>query len=264
MTEDINLYKELIEFCNQNQASIETKFKRDLEYTELNEKCYIEMFCKNRNAKEVLPVKYFKDIIPGLAESYKKNGDKFWAKRNESIKGLDIQKGQWYEKALQYFLATKGIQVYKKGFPFPDYEVVINGKVVAYYELKYIKSPFLSAHTNIKDTFPYPGKRYDYEASLTLDTGEKLAEQRKKIETDLLPAGVYVHYLWWFDCFHIKGLFAMSAKEVFNYHDHLSGDLLIRKEREGDKETHQEKGKIYPPLLNMITFSELLNLYKNA
>ena len=91
-----------------------------------------------------------------------------------------------------------------------------------------------------------------------------MASQREKIEADLIPAGIPVHYIWWYDCFHIKGVFAMSAQDVFDYYDHLSGDIHQRKQRAGDIENHQEIGKIYPPLLNMVTFSELINLYKNA
>ena len=56
----------------------------------------------------------------------------------------------------------------------------------------------------------------------------------------------------------------MSAEDVFDYYDHLSGDVHVRKQREGDIEAHQELGKIYPPLLNMIPLSEILDLYKNA
>lgn len=264
MNEDIRLYKELIEFCNSNQERIETKFKQEMEFTKLNEACYNEMFLKCRKIDAPLPVKYFKEIIPGLTEAYKTSAPKFWVKRNEYIKGLDIQKGQWYEKALQLFLKNKGVAVVKKGFPYPDYEVSVDGKIVGYYELKYIKSPFLSANNTIKDTYPYSSTRYDYEASLTLDTGEKMRKQREKIETDILPADIPVFYVWWYDCFHIKGIFAMPAEEVFDYHDHLSGDLHHRKEREGDITDNQEKGKIYPPLLNMYTFPELIKTFRNA
>jgi hypothetical protein len=87
-------------------------------------------------------------------------------------------------------------------------------------------------------------------------------EQRAKIEQDILPEEIPVHFLWWYDCFHIKGLFAMSAKEVFDYHDNLSGDVWTRAARDGDFEKKQIRTKIYPPLLNMITFSEYLNLLK--
>lgn len=261
MNADILLYKELIDFCNKNRAIIETKFKRTLEFSDFNKVCYEEIFLKNRYALNPPTVKQLKETIPGLTEAYKKNCSFFMNKRNESIKGLDIQKGQWYEKALQMFLETKGYKAYKKGSPFPDYEVTANGKTIAYYELKYIESPFITANTKIKDTYPYASCRFDYEASLTLDTGKKLERQRNKIESDLLPTGMPVHYIWWFDCFHIKGIFAMAAKDVFDYHDHLSGDLLVRKQRGGDLIAHQELGKIYPPLLNMITFSELLNNY---
>lgn len=264
MIRDISLYKELIEFCNNNQNEIETKFKRPMEFTSFNEKCYEEMFWKYRYADQPPTVKYLKEIVPGLTEVYKKSAPHFWAQRNESIKGLDIQKGQWYEKVLQLFFASKGIKATKKGFPFPDFEVEVNGKLIGYYELKYIKAPFLSANTMIKDTYPYHSTRYDYEASLTLDTGEKMQKQRQKIEEDILTQNIPVHYIWWYDCFHIKGLFAMTAIEVFDYYDHLSGDLLKRKERAGDLETHQEKGKIYPPLLNMITLSELMDIYYGA
>ena len=112
----------------------------------------------------------------------------------------------------------------------------------------------------MKNTYPY-SKRYDYEASLTLDTGSKMAKQRERIE-ELLSDGVPVHFLWWFDCFHIKGLFAMSAQDVFEYYDNLEGDVWKRAEREGDTEDKQVHTKIYPPLLNMMTFSEYLSFLK--
>ena len=261
MMRDIELYKELITFCNANQGAIETKFKREMEFTSFHEECYTHMFYKQRGTSSPMPVKSLKEIIPDLAAAYKKYGNHFISKRNESIKGLDIQKGQWYEKALQLFLRTKDIVVTKKGFPFPDYEVSVNGRIVGYYELKYIKAPFLTAHVKIKNVYPYSTTRYDYEASLTLDTGKKMKDQRKKIE-ELMNEGYPVHYIWWYDCFHIKGLFAMHAKDVFDYHDNISGDLLVRKQREGDLLDHQELGKIYPPMLNMLTFSELLQTYE--
>lgn len=54
----------------------------------------------------------------------------------------------------------------------------------------------------------------------------------------------------------------MSAPAVFDYYDHLTGNLLVRKSREGDKDVHQEKGKIYPPLLEMDTFTELIDTFE--
>ena len=264
MNASIELDKELIDFCEKHQDDIETKFQRHHSFEPINESCYEIMYCAQRNTSSPRPPKDLKAEIPGLTELYKEKSAFYMNPRNKFKKGLDIQLGQWYEKAFQQYLATKGITVVKKGFPFPDYEVSINGKVVAYYELKFIESPFITANTKITDTYPYDTKRYDYEASLTLDTGDKMAGQRKKIEKELLPSGCKVHYIWWFDCFHIKGVFAMSAEDVFDYYDHLSGDVHVRKQREGDIEAHQELGKIYPPLLNMIPLSEILDLYKNA
>ena len=259
---DIDLYKELIAFCNANQGKIESKFQRDLEFTDFNALCYREMYEKCRNIENPLPVKYFKGIIPGLTEAYKTNAVRFVNKRNESIKGFDIQKGNWYERALELFLKQKGIVLKKTKFPCPDMKVFINDRPVAYFELKYINSPFVYACSKIKNTYPYTSPRYDYEASLTLDTGKKMAKQREKSE-ELIKEGFMVHYVWWYDCFHIKGIFAMPAKEVFDYYDHIGGDLHVRKERDGDKIAHQEIGKIYPPLLEMMPFTEYINLIKN-
>lgn len=264
MIPDVELYKELIAFCEEHHYEIETQFQRHHTFGDINEVCYQQMYLDQRNTTSPLPPKHFKDIIPGLTALYREKSAFYMNPRNKYKKGLDIQLGQWYEKALQLFLSSKGIDVKKKGFPFPDYEVRMNGKIVGYYELKFIEAPFITANTKIKDTYPYDSPRYDYEASLTLDTGDKMAGQRKKIEEDIIVNGIPVHYIWWFDCFHIKGIFAMTAEAVFDYYDHLSGDLHVRKERKGDAETHQELGKIYPPLLNMSPFSEIITLYRNA
>jgi len=261
MQPDIELYKELVAFCELHKQEIESKFEINLEFTEFHENCFIEMYLNNRsNAEPVKPI-ILKERVPGLKEAYKTGGAHFWKQRNKSIKGFDIQKGQWFEKAFQMFLKAKGITVVKKGFPFPDYEVQGPEKPIAYYELKYIESPFLSANSQIKNPFPYKISRWDYEASLTLDTGEKLSSQRKKIEIDILPLDIPVYYVWWFDSPHLKGIFFMNAVDIFAYWD-VVGTSHERKEREGDLIDKQEKGKIYPPLLKMDSLSEFINSIK--
>lgn len=262
MKQEVELYRELIDFCNEHRNEIEKKFKRLLTFTDFNVTCYKEMFWKQRKTSAPISVKELKEQIQGLAEIYKKEVPKCLGRKNEFLKGMDIQKGQWYEKALQMFLATKDIYVKKKGFPFPDFEVLSGNKVVAYYELKYIQIPFIYANTKIQNTYPYATSRYDYESSLTLDTGKKLQLQRTKIENDILPLGIPVYYVWWFDSFHIKGIFAMPVQEVFDYYNHLENDQFTRKTREGDAIAHQEITKIYPPMLNMITFKEFITSLK--
>lgn len=256
---DISLYKELVAYCNEHAHEIENKFERKLEFTPFHEECYEKIFFANRHTSAPPAVKELKAIIPKLADAYKKASAYYLNPRNKYRKGLDIQLGQWYEKALKMFFATKGFCVTKKCFPFPDLEVKDqNGDILAYFELKYIESPFLSANNKIKNTYPYESTRYDYEASLTLDTGQKMQKQRENM-TKLEEKGYPVHFLWWFDSFHVKGIFAMSAHDVYDFYDHV-GNLHERKTREGDLETHQEIGKIYPPLLEMSTFSEYIEL----
>ena len=259
---EVALYKELVSFCNNHYKEIESKFERKIVFLPFHEECYEKIFYANRHANTPPSVKEFKETVPGLKEAYAKFSPYYLNPRNKYKKGLDIQLGQWYEKALRMFLDTKGLIVEKRGFPYPDLEVRNKtGEPIAYFELKYIESPFLTANNKIKNTYPYNSTRYDYEASLTLDTGEKLQNQRKKME-ELEEEGFPVHFVWWFDCFHIKGIFAMSAHDVYDFYDHV-GNLHERKMREGDLEAHQEIGKIYPPLLEMMTFSEYLYLLLN-
>lgn len=256
---DITLYKELVEFCNLHSEEIETKFSRPLKFSSFNEECYKKMFFDNRHTSIPPSVKELKEKIPGLKEAYSESSKYYLNPRNKYKKGYDIQLGQWYEKALSLFLGTKGYNVKKKGFPLPDLEVSDSkGKILAYFELKFIESPFLSANRLIKNTYPYGSTRYDYEASLTLDTGKKIQHQRGSMEK-LEEQGFPVYFLWWFDCFHIKGIFAMTSHDVYKFYDNV-GELHERKLRDGDLEAHQEIGKIYPPLLNMTTFFEFLEL----
>ena len=225
---DIKLYKELVSFCSIHKDKIETKFDRKVEFTNFHESCFQEMYARIKNEPNPLAPKILKERVDGLTECYKNKVSPFMFRRNKMIKGLDIQLGHWYEKAFQLFLESKGIELAKKGFPYPDF-VVTPENPKAYYELKYIEAPFISANNLVKNTYPYTSTRYDYECSLTLDTGKKLQGQRD-----------------------------MNAEDVFDYWDNV-GTLHSRKEREGDKISKQIKGKIYPPLLKMSSLSSFIN-----
>ena len=253
--EDIQLYNELLMFCDEIRTKQKFKFEGNLEFSPLNEQCYEKMYIENKgNAHPPKPLT-FKEVIPGLKETYSKMARFYFNKRNEMIKGLDIQQGQWFEKAFRDFLASKNLQTNKKGYPFPDIEVLKDGKIVAYFELKYIRAPFIYANSVFGEN------RWDYECSLTLDVGDKLTKQRNKIEKDILPTGIPVFYVWWYDAPHLKGIFFMKAEEVFSYWD-KEGTSHSRKEREGDEIDKQEKGKIYPPLLEMHSFGEFIEELK--
>jgi hypothetical protein len=253
INEDIVLYKELLTFCNEIRQKQKFKFEGNLEFNEFNEKCFTEMYLKNLNSDNPPKPIVFKEKIPKLKEVYAKASMFYANKRNEMIKGFDIQFGHWFEKAFMDFLLSKGIQTIKKGFPYPDIAVIKNNEPVAYFELKYIRAPFIYANKFVGEN------RWDYECSLTLDVGEKLSKQREKIKSEILPKRIPVFYVWWYDAPHIKGIFFMSAEDVFSYWDR-GGTSHNRKEREGDFETKQEKGKIYPPLLKMKSLSEFLNI----
>lgn len=261
MNKDIELYRELVSFCNTNKEKIESKFDREVKFTEFNEKCFEEMYLNLRNESAPIAPKIIKEKVKGLTECYRFVIPKFLKKRNESIKGFDIQLGQWYEKAFKMFLTTKGIEVKKKAQRYPDFLIGSEDNPTAYLEFKFIEAPFIMANNLVKITYPYESTRYDYECSLTLDTGKKLKEQREKIENELDPNGIPTYYVWWFDAPHLKGIFYMKSQDVFDYWDKV-GNLHERAEREGDKIASQIRSKIYPPLLKMDSISKLIETLK--
>ncbi len=259
MNPNIELYRELVDFCNSKKNEIEGKFERNTEFNEFHERCFIEMYENIRSEENPVAPKILKERVKGLTECYRFVIPAFLKKRNQFIKGFDIQLGQWYEKAFKMFLNSKGIYVQKKGFPYPDFLVGSEENPKAYYELKYIQAPFISANNLVKNTFPYNSTRYDYECSLTLDTGKKLATQREKIEKDLLPKKIPCFYIWWFDSPHLKGIFYMKAEDVFNYWENV-GTIHERETRDGDVIADQIRSKIYPPLLKMNSIASLIKI----
>lgn len=117
MNPDIELYKELIQFCEVHMNEIETKFQRHHSFEPINEDCYEKMFLDQRHTSSPLAPKVLKEQILGLTELYREKSPYYMRQRNSFKKGLDIQLGQWYEKALQLYFGSKGITVQKKGFP---------------------------------------------------------------------------------------------------------------------------------------------------
>ncbi|MCK4729899.1 MAG: hypothetical protein KAT28_01130 [Candidatus Aenigmarchaeota archaeon] len=253
MEGNIELYKELLGFCEEIREKQKFKFDSNLNFSNFNEKCYIEMYLKNKVSTR--PLVFKKGSLPELKDVCSKCAMFHTSKRNEMIKGFDIQFGHWFEKAFRDFLLNKGIKTEKKGFPFPDIEVIKNGVPVAYFELKYIRSPFVYANNQLKM------ERWCYECSLTLDVGDKLSKQRTKIEDNIISKNIPVFYVWWYDAPCVKGIFYMTAEKIFTYWDKI-GTSHNRKEREGDLEVKQEKGKIYPPLLEMKGLKEFIGYLK--
>ena len=82
MNEDIKLYKELIEFCNDNGAKIEEKFQRKVKFDDFNERCFEEMYLNLQNEPAPVAPKLLKEKVDGLTECYKKMGFKFMKKTN--------------------------------------------------------------------------------------------------------------------------------------------------------------------------------------
>jgi len=74
-----------------------------------------------------------------------------------------------------------------------------------------------------------------------------------------MPKGVPCLFIWWFDSPHLKGVFYMNAKDVFEYWDNV-GTIHERESREGDAIAEQIRGKIYPPLLKMESIYSLIQL----
>ena len=68
---DVELYKELVSFCNNNKDRIEKKFDRKVEFTEFNERCFQEMYIKIKEESNPIPPK----IITVFIKTPYKNGE---------------------------------------------------------------------------------------------------------------------------------------------------------------------------------------------
>lgn len=258
-------------FINSKKTVINEYFKNvklhesQFTYNEFNEICLTHMY-KNNFQDNIKTVAELKKEIPGLKETCKECASFFMDKRNNSIKGLDVQMGIFLEdKISEFFNETLKIKVIKgdtSNKKYPDCMILNTDKgILAYFEVKYHAAPFIMAHKKIN--------RYCYEGSATLDY--------KKVETqlDIIYSEIDrpVFYLHWIDYPCIKGLFFETSNQVKQYLLE-AGEEFDRKDREGDFINIQKDGykiihkightkKFYSPLLQMGTFEEFVTIIKN-
>ena len=268
--DSIRLYKKLLESSRERLLEFTKNFPRQekqFTFEKFNEIAFEKMY---KNLKEVVQRQQLFSEVPGLKEACKGCWSFYLDKRNESVKSLDTKLGKQFEKALEEFFISIGlecIQSDERGLEknYPDLVVLgQDEKPVAFLEVKYLTAPFVTIFRNVQG-------RECYEGSTTLDADKKLEAQRKIVEEKI---DVPVYYVYWIDYPCIKGIFSMSAEEVFAYVDKVKREWT-RKEREGNfihvkgkrvKVGHTEK--VYLPLLNMGDFEglvrELHRIFENS
>jgi len=217
------------------------------------------MYDAQRNRESHSPRQDFWPKIEGLKDACTSCWSFYLNPRNNSVKSLDIRLGKNFESEFMGFLRTKGFQTIRGDIErknFPDVAIVRQDQQPAcYLELKYLTAPYVKI-------FKFVRGRECYEGSTTLDTGKKIAAQRKIVETEIT---VPVFYTYWIDYPCIKGVFFMESHDVYQHIDSVQGTEWVRKERTGDFiETKQGRlrvahlNKVYLPLLRMGNFEELL------
>jgi hypothetical protein len=140
----------------------------------------------------------------------------------------------------------------------PDFKIVRNGdqEVLTYFEFKVIFRPFLKIANQVNPSFEC------YSNSLTLDlsNGNKLQEQRDRVEQLLGVANTI--YVYWYDLPCVKGVFWMPASRVYEVMDIQQGTAYDRRNVAGDFNTFGRKNaatkKLYLPLLEMSDLQSLL------
>lgn len=264
----MQLYKDFIDTQKQN---IEDYFKNvslhesQFNFTDFNKICVDEMYTKNEQSN-IKTVAELKKCIPELKDTCKKCGDYFMKQRNNSVKGLDVQMGEFLEKQIMEYLNNKlkikAMKADKTNRKYPDCMILNTDKgILAYFEVKYHGAPFLTAINKIG--------RYCYEGSATLDFN-KVKNQLDIIYSDLERPVFYLH---WIDYPCIKGLFFETSDQVKQYLIE-SGEEFDRADRTGDFININRDGyevvhkvgytkKFYSPLLQMGTFEEFIEIIKD-
>jgi len=256
------LYTELLDYSSaklndflHNYPLFPTQLKFD---TIFNEACISLMYDGQRQQGTYLPRQSFWPKICGLKEICSSCWQFYLNPRNNSVKFLDIRLGKQFEKEFMGFLQSKGIGTRRGDIEAknaPDIEVLSRRNAAAcYLELKYLAAPYVKVHQFVKG-------RECYEGSTTLDTGKKIAAQRKIVETEIKQP---VFYVYWLDYPCIKGVFFIDSAQVYKHIDSVRGVEWSRKHRSGDFITTGEGRlniaqvkKVYLPLLSMGNFEEL-------
>jgi hypothetical protein len=253
--ESIMLYKTLLEYSKDIRGdylkNVET-FSNQLLFNNVSEQCYIEMYSKIQPKDEIPSTTSFFEKIDGLNELNKEAYSFFMKKRNNSVKGLDVQLGNKFEEVFIEFLNSIKVKAGRadvRNRRLPDIHVLDRTRnIKAYIELKYHHSPFMLSHKLLG--------RESYEGSITLDT-QKLQRQIIECESELPNRPVYIVH--WVDFHHLKGIFFNTMGQIKEYLE--EGTSFERKERSGDYIMNKKIGyteKFYPPLHEMGDFSELI------
>ena len=258
----IQLYKELLSFSRDVRDEFlknVNKFDNQLKFNEINEHCYREMYSKINSGDDIPRVNDLEKKIEGLKELNKEARKFFIKKRNESVKGLDVQLGNKFDEILINFLNSKNIiagRADKKNKRLPDIHILDKTRnIIGYIEHKYHHAPFMLSYKLIG--------RESYEGSITMDT-KKLERQIIECESEIPNRPVYIVH--WVDFHHLKGIFFNTLEQIKHYLK--KGSEFNRRDRSGDYKLVKKVGyteKFYPPLHEMGDFTELLKkLDKNG
>jgi len=258
----MNVYEELLESGKvkineylENTPTNETQFK----YSAFNEECINEMYWKN-DPSCVKPIEEIKNNVQALKKTCSECRNYHLGQRTNSVKMDDIKVGVLLEDVVIKFLndkyklnAVHGDDINKR---YPDCSILDdNGKVLAYFEVKYHAAPFVMAYKNI-------GRHCYDSASLDLD------KVTKQLRLMAVQSDAPVLYLHWIDYPCIKGIFFETSDQV---KDELveQGVAFERKSRSGDFSTsgfeQRQVGytkKFYSQLLGMGTFEELIKTFQ--
>ena len=252
-----NSIEKLEEFF-KNVGLHQSQFK----YDKYNSLCFQFMY-KELSVSEGYPSRQtFFEAIPELKMVCDGCWKYFLNKRNESIKGYDIQLGKILEESFIEYMKAKGVNIIRadlKNRRYPDLLILDSSKaIIGYIELKYHASPFVW-------TFKKRPGRECYEGSITLDK-EKIIKQLKIIYSELDRPVYFVH---WLDFPCIKGIYFQTSEQL---HDYIlnNTDNYKREERVGDFKTKADGEvkkigyleKIYPSITEMGNFENLLNILK--
>ena len=103
MNNSILLYKKLLKFSEEIRDVFlknVPKFDNQLKFDEINKICYEKLYENIKNPEEIIPLNSFYDEIEGLKDLNNRAYKFFLKPRNKSIKGLDVQLGNKFNKSI--------------------------------------------------------------------------------------------------------------------------------------------------------------------